>query len=276
MKKVRPIVIILSISSDIGMVLAKRYLKDGFRVIGTYRTFSDKLLDIQKEKSCSLISCDITDPKAVKSLVEKLGRLKVRWKTFISCVGEPRPLTPFFKTDFDLWSKSLEINAIAQLRVLHALYPLRDKTSVCSVVFFAAGGINKAVVNFSAYTIGKIMLVKMCEYLDAEEKDLNIFTVGPGWTRTKTHELILKDPGISKEKRQETLEFLKRGKGTDLDYIYECIRWLSDTGKNTASGRNFAIAHDPLGKEKRQSLEKALKRDGNMYKLRRYGSDMTQ
>lgn len=273
MKKIRPIVIILSISSDIGMVLAKRYLKDGFQVIGTYRTFSEKLFSLQKEKSCILIACDITNPGKVKAFVTKLKGLKVRWGTFISCVGEPRPLTGFFESDFDIWAKSVHINAIEQLRVLHALYPLRDKNKTCNVVFFAAGGINKAVINFSAYTIGKIILVKMCEYVDAEEKDLNIFTVGPGWTRTKTHELILNDPGISKEKRLETLKFLKRGKGTDVGYIYECVRWLSKIGKRVTSGRNFSIVYDPLDVKERDKLKEKLKKDKDMYKLRRYGSD---
>ncbi len=266
-----PTVIILSISSDIGMILAKRYLKDGFRVIGTYRTFSEKLSEFKKNKSCTLISCDISDPGQVKKLVSKLKKLKISWNTFISCVGEPRPLTPFFTTDFENWSRSFELNSVEQLRVLHAIYPFRGKGMV-TAVFFAAGGINKAVVNFSAYTLGKIALVKMCEYLDAEEKNLNIFTVGPGWTKTKTHELILKDPEISKEKKRQTLEFLKSGKGTDIDYIYECIRWLSEGGKNIASGRNFAIAYDPLQRGKREKLVKALKDDINMYKLRRYGS----
>jgi short-subunit dehydrogenase len=274
MKTTRPTVFILSVSSDIGIVLAQRYLKDNFRVIGTYRTFSDRLLPLQKEKLCTLITFDITDPSALKNLREKLIRLKFNWETFISCVGEPRPLTPFFKTDFDNWSTSVSLNSTLQLRVLHTLYPLRSKEKICNVVFFAAGGINKAVVDFSAYTIGKIMLVKMCEYLDAEEKSLNIFTVGPGWTKTKTHTLILNDPGVSKEKKRATLEFLKKGKDTDIGYIYDCIRFLSKMGKETASGRNFSIVYDPLDVKNRRRLAESLKKDRNMYKLRRYGSDL--
>jgi len=264
-------VIILSISSDIGMALARRYLKDGYRVIGTYRNLSEKILDLKNEKSCILLKCDIKESNQVKKLFSKLKKLKISWNTFISCVGEPRPLTPFFSTDFDNWRNSFELNSVYQLRVLHALYPLKGK-GIVNVVFFAGGGINKTVIDFSAYTLGKIALVKMCEYLDAEEKNLNIFTVGPGWTRTKTHELIIKDPKISQEKKQQTLEFLKSGKGTDINYIYECIRWLSDAGKPIVSGRNFALAHDPLQKGKRENLAKRLKGDNNMYKLRRYGS----
>lgn len=274
MKTTKPTVFILSVSSDIGMILAKKYLKDNFRVIGTYRTFSDRLLPLQKEKLCTLIAFDTTDSASLKNLREKLKKLKINWETFISCVGEPRPLTPFFKTDFDSWIASVSLNSTLQLRVLHTLYPLRSKKKICNVVFFAAGGINKAVIDFSAYTIGKIMLVKMCEYLDAEEESLNIFTVGPGWTKTKTHTLILNDPDVSKEKKSATLEFLKKERGTDIGYIYDCIRSLSKMGKEIASGRNFSIVYDPLDAKNRKRLAESLKKDRNMYKLRRYGSDL--
>ncbi len=265
----KPTVIILSISSDIGFDLAKRYLKAGYNVIGTYRKHRKDFSDINTGGSCQMFQCDVHRKGNVEKFVRKLTARKIVWETFISCVGEPRPLTGFFQSDFDDWSRSTAINSTDQLRVLHLLYPLRNKEKKAKVIFFAGGGVNKPVVNFSAYTIGKIMLIKMCEYLDAENDDLNIFIIGPGWTKTKNHLLILKDPHISPEKYRETMHFLQYGKGTSTRYIYECIRWLCSKGREVAGGRNFSLAYDPLKPGQRIHLAQALQKDKNMYKLRR-------
>lgn len=271
-KKNKPVVVILSGSSDIGLELAKRYLKDGYQVVGTYRSYG-RLSEIDKSPFCKLIYCDISKKESIIKFINQYKKLKVKWQTFISCVGDLRPLTGFFESDFDVWSRSIHVNAIEQLRVLHDLYQYRDRKNICNAVFFAGGGVNKSVVNFSAYTISKIMLIKMCEYLDEENNDLNVFIVGPGWTKTKIHQLIINDPHVSKEKYEQTKQFLKNKKGTNIRRIYENIRWLCSEGKRTAGGRNFSIAYDRLDKKDRVKLAQELIKDPDMYKLRRYRND---
>lgn len=267
-------VFILSISSDIGLFLGQQYLADGYQVIGTYR--HDKgLSDLKKNKHCDLIQCDISKPKDVVQLASYFKKRKLTWDVFISCVGHPLPVVAFFHSDFQEWSDSVYINSIGQLHALHALYPYRHKKSA-DVVLFAGGGMNGAVKDFSAYTISKIMLAKMCEFLDVENKDINIFIVGPGWTKTKIHQTILGDSRSSKQKVQETKDFLKEKQGTLLSEIFECINWLRKQEKGVVSGRNFSIVYDPWRKDKRERLVKALKQDPHMYKLRRQGNAFLQ
>jgi len=175
--------------------------------------------------------------------------------------------------NFDEWSDSVHINAIEQLGVLHQLYPYRNQNQIANVVFFAGGGVNDAVINFSAYTISKIMLIKMCEFLDAENEDLNIFIVGPGWTKTKTHYLILENADRTDPKYHETLDFIKNEEGTSMDDIYGCIKWLSEQGKEVTSGRNFSLVNDKWKGNLSARLSSELKCDINMYKLRRCKND---
>ena len=137
--------------------------------------------------------------------------------------------------------------------------------------YFSGGpGTNNAVTNFSALTLSKTMLLKSCELLHAENEDINAFIVGPGWTRTKTHDAILSDPHVSEEKRQGTLDFLSSNSGTSMDDIYDCIRWLSEAGRAVAGGRNFSVVHDHWGSDE---LAQELSNDFDMYKLRRYRND---
>ncbi len=271
-KKVPRTVFILSVSSDIGLFLAREYLKNGDRVIGTYRTKARALQTLEAQKGCVLIRCDISKGRSLQTLYDRYAALKTPWDIFISCVGEPRPVQAFFDADFDAWLDSVTVNSFAQLRVLHLLYPLRKKGKKHHAVFFAGGGVNKPVRNFSAYTVGKILLIKMCEYLDEENKDLNIFIVGPGWTKTKIHQLILNDPHVSADKYRLTQEFLTHEQGTSYQDIFDCINGLVRQGKAVASGRNFSVVHDPWRGRPADSLIRQLKKDPHMYKLRRHGS----
>jgi NAD(P)-dependent dehydrogenase (short-subunit alcohol dehydrogenase family) len=268
-------ILILSVSSDIGLFLAQQYLSLGHRVIGTYRS-DQAVKTLSKNPQCHLLACDIHEPHSLTSFVEQVKALGVYWDTLISCVGDPLPVQPFFDADFDQWQQSVEVNSLDQLRAVHMLYPLRNAQGIADVVFFAAGGANNAVVNLSAYTIGKIMLTKMCEFLDAENPDLNVFIVGPGWTKTKVHQKILNDPHVSKVKFEETQKFMQGKEGTSLDDIFNCIQWLCAQGRSIAGGRNFSVVHDPWRAPQREKLIEQLKANGGMYKLRRHNNDFMQ
>lgn len=268
-QEAQKVVFIVAINSDFGIFLSKRFSLEGFLVTGTYRS-KEQLDRLDHIPSDRLFHCDISNAESVKALSTNYANLGYRWDIFISCVGYPIPLISFFGSDFDEWSTSFNVNCVHQFRVLHTLHSRRNSTGVCHVVFFAGGGTNGPVINFSAYTLSKITLIKMCEFLDAENPDLNVFIVGPGWTKTKTHDLILSDQRTSAEKRKETTDFLSRNSGTPMDHIYDCIKWCSAKGKQVVGGRNISVVHDRWGTFE---LEQALLSDTDMYKLRRYGND---
>ena len=265
-------VFILSVSSGIGLELAKQYLAAGYFVIGTYRQ-KKHIEELLERDHCVLFHCDITRQPELSQLVNRIKQLRLHWDIFISCVGMLQPLAKFFQVDFEKWDQAIHVNAIEQLRVLHAIYPLRRKKGVCHAVFFAGSGTNNVVVNMSSYITSKIMLIKMCEFLNAENKDLNVFIVGPGWTRTKAHDQVLADKNTPREKYLETLNFLKTSKGTEFKKIFDCIQWLCRCGKKAAGGRNFSIVHDQWEGPLRQCLIKELLSDPEMYKLRRHKND---
>ncbi|MCX6746800.1 MAG: SDR family NAD(P)-dependent oxidoreductase [Candidatus Pacearchaeota archaeon] len=264
------VISIISLTSDIGTALAERYSKRGDVVIGTYRSENSlSKSKLTETKGCYPFYCDISDKKSISEFVKTFRQSGLEWDTFISCPSNPLPLTSFFGGDFDEWSKSVHVNSIEQLRVLHELYPFRNKKRVSNIVYFAGGGgSNAAVVNFSAYNVAKILLAKMCEFLDVENKDINAFIVGPGWTRTKTHKLILENVNPSDERYRITKEFLKTKKGTSMDDIFDCIEWLCEQGREVAGGRNFSVVYDKW--KEGEELARELKTDKNMFKLRRH------
>jgi len=263
--KDKKVIAIISVTSDIGKALAERYLNRGDIVIGTYRS-NTGLEDLTEKENCHLLPCDLSNPKSIRNFSNEFQKLNLEWNTFISCPCNPLPLKPFFESDFDEWSDSIHLNSLEQLRVLYNLYPFRSKQGISNVVYFAGGSMNSPKPNFSAYTASKIFLVKMCELLNLENKDLNAFIVGPGWVRTKVHDLILKNLDTSDERYQTTTEFLESKKGTNLEDIFRCIDLLCKKGKQVTGGRNFSVVYDDWGNEE---LFARLKLNPNLYKLRR-------
>lgn len=267
------VVVIISITSDIGIALAQRYAKAGYTIVGTYRS-SEQLDQLTNIADLHLFPCDIMKKQEIASFVKDFETLGLKWDIFISLPCTPLPLKAFFECDFDEWSESVHLNAIEQLRILHHLHPFRNNKTISDVVLFAGGGVNNAVINFSAYTISKIMLIKMCEFIDAENKDLNIFIVGPGWTKTKVHYIALNNVDKNSTKYKETIEFLNKNTGTSMDDIFDCVSWLCNQGKETASGRNFSVVNDQWHGNKSRLLAQELKKDPNIYKLRRFRNDL--
>lgn len=269
-------VVILSIGSDIGFYMAKQYLAKGYQVIGTYHT-KKHIAPLLGQDNCIFLPCDFTHPKDINKFALALRKQKIVWDVFISCVGCLLPALPFFECQIDEWIKSVHINSLEQLRALHVLYPYRNKRAISDVIYFAGGGANNTVKDMTAYAIAKIVLMKMCEYLDAENKDLNIFIVGPGWTKTKIHQQLLRAKGhVAKEKIERTMARIASQQGTSLQEIFECVEWLRKAGKSLAGGRNFSVVYDPWRQMTRSLLIKELRADPEMYKLRRHKNNFMQ
>jgi NAD(P)-dependent dehydrogenase (short-subunit alcohol dehydrogenase family) len=266
-----PTVFILGISSDIGRALAERYAREGAAVIGTFRNPSG-VRNLPQALGIRLLPCDAASPESIAATVQEYRALGRPWDLFISCVGTLEPIGRFFDCDFSAWEKSVLVNSTAQLRMLHHLYPYRRKEHVCQVAFFAGGGTNNPFTNYSAYCLSKIMLIKMCELLDDETPDLNVFIVGTGWVRTKIHQQTLNQPGRAEENYRRTLEFMESGyQGTSYEDIYQCINWCISQGREVASGRNFSLVHDPW-RQGGEELAWQLLHEPQKFKLRRFGN----
>lgn len=265
--------VILGVSADIGGYICRRYLGDGYNVLGTYRKFSETVDELSQLKGLTLIQCDLNNNKDIKNLEEILDRKQYAWSTLFSSVGTSEPIGRFFDLDFEDWEKSVYTNSLGQLRAIHALYKYRFKKAVSNIVLLAGGGTNNPFRCYSAYCMSKIMLIKMCELLDDENPDLNVFIVGPGFVRTKTHLETIKAGKHAENNYERVKNFWESGNvGTPMEKIYSCIRWLEREGRKVAGGRNFSVAHDEWGNEE---LRNELLKDLNMYKLRRSNNAWT-
>lgn len=271
MKKAPLKAVIVSVSSDIGYALAKRWKQQGMDLAGTYRTPSP-LVDDLKGAGVKIFHCDVGKDLSVRKICAQLRPAFDQWDYLVLCPGTQEPVGAFADCDFEKWQKSVEINFIRQLQFVHELLPSRNKSGKhpAVVLFFAGGGTNNATVNYSAYTISKIALIKMCELLDAEVPDTNFVILGPGWVKTKIHQATLDAGPGAGANYQKTINKLSGDECTPMETVLDCCDWSVKADRKTVGGRNFSVVFDKWGSD---ALIKKLVEDPNMYKLRRHGND---
>lgn len=265
-----PVAVILGLSSDIGRELAMRYVAAHWTVWGTHRETagSDRL-----PTGVKAVSCDLTSNGDIAAAVETFRRENLLWDVLIVAAGTEEPIGPFWDCDEEAWDRGIEVNALAPLRFVRRLYPLRNQSGAPGVAFFSGSGTNNAAPAYSAYCASKIMLIKMCELLDAESTDTSFFIIGPGIVRTKIHEQTLREPARSGPNYRKVIEFLQSDNpGTSHDDIHACLNWCLNAGKAVVGGRNIALVHDAW-RQGGAALARQLEQDSDLYKLRRFGNE---
>jgi len=263
--------IIVSATSDIGTALCYRWQAKGWNIYGTYRSKS-KALEKLRNLNLKFVHCDLSKTKSIQNACSKLRILCPKWDVLVMCPGTQEPVGAFAECNFDKWQESIKVNFTGQMHIIHELLPARNVNSRLGpcVLFFAGGGTNNAPVNYSAYTVSKIALIKMCELLDAEIPDVRFVIIGPGWVKTKIHETTLKAGLRAGASYQRTIDKLAGNECTPMGQVLDCCDWIVDSPRPVVGGRNFSVAFDMWGRE---DLKKKLLKETNMYKLRRYGND---
>jgi NAD(P)-dependent dehydrogenase (short-subunit alcohol dehydrogenase family) len=262
--------IIVSVSSDIGTAMARRWVLCNRQICGTYRTWTPAMASLS-EAGVSLVPCDLARDESVTRACREILSRCPSWDLLVLCPGTLDPVGPFERVDFDGWASSIQVNFTNQLRFVRELLPQRNRENELGpcVLFFAGGGTNSATVNYSAYTASKIALIKMCELLDAEIKDTRFTILGPGWVNTKIHESTLKAGDNAGDNLKQTADRYARHAFTPMQEVLDCCDWLIQSPRELIGGRNFSVAFDAWGTD---ALREKLVAEPDMYKLRRHGN----
>jgi NAD(P)-dependent dehydrogenase (short-subunit alcohol dehydrogenase family) len=263
-------VFIAAISSDIGRALAQMYLAEGCTVVGSYRDAAG-LEGLQDRPDVHLVRCDLSRPEDLGAVAAVFERTGLRWDLFLSAVGQLSPIGPFLEGDRDAWLQSVTLNGAAQLALLHAVAPFRRAEPLAKVAFLVGGAISRSFPNYSAYSLGKLQLVKFCELVHDEAPDMHAIAVGTGWVATKIHAQTLDAAARAGDNFERTREFLARGEtGTSIDEIKGLMDWCFAQPREVTGGRNFSVVHDAW-RDGGAALARDLADDADGFKLRRHG-----
>ena len=254
--------IILSISSDIGLELSKALTTKNFEVFGTYNKSNPKTSIPNK----NLLKIDIKDfnSEIFKNWLKNIGE----WDVFISCIGNLNPVGKLLNINSNEWVESVAQNSTNQIGALLNALKYRNLKGSPSVIFFAGGGTNSATEFYSAYTVGKICLIKSVELLDHEIEDTKFTILGPGWVKTKIHNQTLKAKSNAGMNYKKTLDMLSEpNKFNPIKKVINDVFKIIELPKELVSGRNFSSVHDDINFKKLKELYSV---DKDFYRLRRH------
>ena len=183
------------------------------------------------------------------------------WDLVIVAIGSVAPVGSWHSIDDGLWELAIESNMLLPVRLLRSMWRLAAPNA--SVCFMAGANPNKPMKKYSAYSVGKMALLKACEHLDLESSDCKFFALAPGVVLTKIHRAT-DEAGI----RNERLERARRDGGVPMARIYSCLRWCIRQEKSVVGGRNICVS-DSEDWDIETHLQEKLLANPSMFKLRR-------
>src|SRR5689334_6000912 len=126
--------IIISATSDIATEMCLQWKKKNWNLCGTYFS-QEKNYKLLNESAIPLIHCDLSKASSVDNAANEIGKKMKAWDFLLFATGSQVPVGPFEKVDIDLWTTSLQINFLNQLRLLHQLLPFRSSAVEKTVLF---------------------------------------------------------------------------------------------------------------------------------------------
>ena len=180
-------VFITGASRGIGRGLAEAYLGRGDRVFATARSAADLdgLVAAHGDRVVPVV-LDVTDGAAVDRLGETVeGAIDI----LINNAGIIGPETPdALSMDYGAFARTLEVNAIAPLRIAHALLPRLPRWGGAKIVTVSSqmGMMAYAKSDRIAYRASKAAVNKVMQGLasDLMDEGIAVMLVHPGWVRT--------------------------------------------------------------------------------------------
>ena len=255
----------VGLSSDIGVDLARRYLSNGDRLVGTFRNESAYVQKLQAMGALTSQQDLSRGGHLPSDILEDLAEHP--WEISFLNPGTMLPVGPFERCSWEEWERSIRVNALSLLQVLHDILPFRKKSSTPLVVAWGGPGTNGAAAGFSAISSSKIFLIKAFEILAEEISDTRFVVVGPGWVETKIHDELLQNGDLASEAYAETERRIESGRFTSPSKIWGFVEWAWGAPNQTLSGRNFSIPGDDWRSDE---LSAHLTKYPDAFKLRRY------
>lgn len=173
----KKVVLITGTSRGIGFHLAKRFLAEGYGVIGLSRSKTEI-----KDKNFEHLAVDLSNWNFAYQLAKE-------WRSQPICglihnAGIQGPSGPFETNPLSRWVDTFSVNLFSAVALTQPLLPtLRQNKGF--VIFLSGGGSGYARPNFTAYGVSKTAVVRMAENLAQELRpDIKVYCVAPGANRT--------------------------------------------------------------------------------------------
>jgi NAD(P)-dependent dehydrogenase (short-subunit alcohol dehydrogenase family) len=177
--------VIAGASGAIGASVANRFYQEGARLALTYRTEKPVIWgkeDLDDPSRLGFYKLDVTDYKNTEMVIKQISEDFSGIDALVNCTGVVGPIGPLETLDMQEWTRTIEINLIGSVHLVHAVLPIMKERGGGKIVFFSGGGAAYGRPFFTPYSSSKAALVRLTESLAEELASANIQVnaVAPG------------------------------------------------------------------------------------------------
>lgn len=184
-------VIVTAASKGLGRAIATEFAREGAHVLIASRNekaLQETVTSIKQETSNQTVDyavCDMKDPEAIKSLVEKAFKWNGTVDVLINNAGGP-PAGKFLDMSDDDWYHAFELNLLSFIRTTREVVPFMKKQKTGHIVNVASSSIKQSLDNLVLSNTMRPGIVGLAKSLSQElgEDNILINTVGPGTIET--------------------------------------------------------------------------------------------
>jgi len=185
------IAVVTGASRGIGAAVARRFAKEGARLVLTARTtgaleeLDDELQEITGEPA-TLVPMNLSDTNAIDqlgaALFERFGHIDI----LVGNAGVLGTLGPLHQTKPKDWDQVMSINLTANYRLIRSLDPLLRQSESGRAVFVTSSVGSAPRAYWGAYAISKAAVEMMVRTWAEElmQTNLKVNLINPGATRT--------------------------------------------------------------------------------------------
>lgn len=256
-----PNALVVGHDSELGGIASNHLKELGWRVIGTSRRPKNI---IQNE----IYYCDFSDRGSLKIASRTIAEVFPEIDLVIISVGQLSPVGHISKVEFGEWANSVDSNFVNQVFFVREIVGfLIDKGHTgTKFLTFAGSGTNSAPLNFSAYTLSKIALIKSMELFAAEYPDYYFISLGTGWMKSAIHDQTLSAGSLAGEAYSETVRRIRDNDFGSPQLFCDFLDWYIAITDSKVSGRNIALQGDNWNDS---DFLKLLTHSSDSFKLRR-------
>jgi len=257
MKMENETAIITGSTSGIGKTLAKLFLQEGAKVAICSRNqdkVNQTLAELKEKHGDNVIGvvCDVSDPMAVKNLVNKTIEAFGGVGILVANAGFNLSYGPFDCFSLDRASKEANLvistNLIGVINSISAILPLMKNQGYGRIITLAGGGADRPLEHMTIYSASKggVLAFSKCLALELkqnpEDIKLNIFFPGMIYTNLMRNTCVIEEWKDEEEFREE-LDLMMKFVATDVEEsCKKVIPYVVPTCKsNGKSFRGFSL-----------------------------------
>jgi NAD(P)-dependent dehydrogenase (short-subunit alcohol dehydrogenase family) len=228
----------------IGKAIADRLAAAGAKVAITARS-SDEVRSTartieERGGVAQALPADVTDRKAVESLVLEVERSLGPISLLVNNAGIFGPIDVIWDADPDEWWRCLEVNLKGAFLCTRAVLPGMIARQGGRIVSLMSGAGLVPIPDVSAYCCGKAALARFtdCAARELESFGISTFAISPGQVATGMHDLLAASPAWLKRRGSHSPTF------TPAERAAELVVRLASGEADALTGRLFDVKDD--------------------------------